>query len=805
MKRIFKQLGYQVSTEETSVHQHKLEYLIINNPNGSVRWAWPLHTKKPLFLKFYSISSAKAFVFAVIIKLIFILRIQKLFFKRKVLFLNKANSDLPTKFNLNCQWALFTGTAGPNQKAVFCIQDQYTRSFLKVALTERSADLIHREAMILNRLYQSNIQTFDFPEVLNITTRTLEISDIKGSGRRTTKLSANHINAFIELNELSSIQMKLSENHHWQNMKGDMESLLTIEDKRMPKGLIRKMLQMIDKTNEDDIIEVGLSHGDFTPWNMYESNQKLAIYDWELADFFKPLGYDVFHYIVQHNIMLEHKSWTEIKRDIINTINCDSFAALSKFSIKQRQKYLKLYFLFHISYYLKLYTAQAVWHPQIYWQINVWNEALSSFLNKKETSRELVLMDVFDFLLPFNYGTIKFKNMYPEKLSEYSDIDMCVEKKVSKELVKFLENHPLTHRTKTHFKSHMLTVHTFIRNGSILSIDAIWKVKRKALQILDTKQLLKNAYTNYYGVKTLDVKDNARYIALFYTLNNAKIPAKYNYFEELLNQSDHHLDKYLYDSYLDESPSPAALDRFIKKQSLNRGLKGIINKVQYALDSASAPFNNPGIVVTFSGVDGAGKSTVIQNLSYRIEKQLRKKVVVLRHRPSLLPILSAWTKGKAQAEQDAASQLPRQGQNKNLWSSFLRFSYYYVDYLIGQFVVNIKYVWRGYVVIYDRYYYDFMNDSKRSNITIPSFISKAGFMFLMKPKFNFFLYASPETILSRKKELDTNSIIDLTERYKTQFNKLEHSSISSNYICIQNTNLSDTLQTVFGNIALQAC
>ena len=109
----------------------------------------------------------------------------------------------------------------------------------------------------------------------------------------------------------------------------------------------------------------------------------------------------------------------------------------------------------------------------------------------------------------------------------------------------------------------------------------------------------------------------------------------------------------------------------------------------------------------------------------KIEKQLRMPVVVLRHRPSILPIISAYTMGKEAAEQKAASTLPRQGKNNSTLSSLLRFAYYYTDYVLGQFYIQVKYVLRGKVVVYDRYYFDFINDSKRSNISLPNWFTKS--------------------------------------------------------------------------------
>jgi hypothetical protein len=187
-------------------------------------------------------------------------------------------------------------------------------------------------------------------------------------------------------------------------------------------------------------------------------------------------------------------------------------------------------------------------------------------------------------------------------------------------------------------------------------------------------------------------------------------------------------------------------------------------------------------------------------LAYKIEKQLRKPVVILRHRPSILPILSVWTKGKQKAHQEATDNLPRQGKNANVISSFFRFSYYYFDYLIGQFVIYFKYILRGYVVLYDRYYFDFINDSKRSNIVLSKKIPFFGYQFLLKPKFNFFLFADVSVILNRKKELSKTTIEQLTNDYKNLFTKLKSKSRTAVYECINNTDLDVTINHIVATI-----
>ena len=100
-------------------------------------------------------------------------------------------------------------------------------------------------------------------------------------------------------------------------------------------------------------------------------------------------------------------------------------------------------------------------------------------------------------------------------------------------------------------------------------------------------------------------------------------------------------------------------------------------------------------------------------------------------------------------------------------------------------------------MIYDRYYFDFIVDSKRSNIEIPQSIPTFLYRFVNHPKLNLFLYAKPEMILERKKELDATSISELTKNYKSLFNSLKSKSQSSHYIPIENINKEETLDFVF--------
>jgi thymidylate kinase len=565
--------------------------------------------------------------------------------------------------------------------------------------------------------------------------------------------------------------------------------------------MLRKLsLLMSKRENEAALIWTSMSHGDFTPWNMYEKKGRLHIYDWELSRKDIPLGFDAFHFIIQHGILASRKNWTEIQKEVREKLTPSTFSTLSNGVERKVDLYLKLYLILNTISYLNIYSHQVKWHTQISWLLDTWNQALSAMASTADKHRSLVLTDAFDSLQDKPYAALKFPDSDPWRLSEYSDVDLCIDKSALRPLVELLSSHPLVCHARLEKKSFMATLHLTCCDGSFLSVDLIWKLKRKITEMMKASSVIKNSITNEYGVKRANDTDQARYIGLFYTLNNTGIPQKYRGETGLLEHSSDPLDKVLYTCFQESGHAKPLVKKLIGQKPENLGINKWKNTYFYLTDTIRGALGKRGMVITFSGVDGAGKSTVIDNVRMIIEKKLRRKVVVIRHRPSILPILSAWTKGKAAAEKEAASTLPRQGQNKHLISSMLRFGYYYSDYLFGQFVVYFRHVLRGHVVLYDRYYFDFINDSRRSNLQVPAIITRSGYSLLIKPDLNFFLYADPQLILARKKELDAVTIEQLTKKYLDLFDQLNRNKARSRYIPIENIVLQDTVDTIINRM-----
>lgn len=200
-------------------------------------------------------------------------------------------------------------------------------------------------------------------------------------------------------------------------------------------------------------------------------------------------------------------------------------------------------------------------------------------------------------------------------------------------------------------------------------------------------------------------------------------------------------------------------------------------------------------IITLSGVDGAGKTTILREFTELLQSKYNQEVIEVRHRPSVLPILSAIKHGKKEAEKKTMEVLPRTGSNKSKLSSYIRFFYYLTDYVFGQWIVYFKYTRKGKTIIYDRYYFDFINDARRTNINLDSGFVKFFYKFVFKPEMNIFLFAPPEVILRRKQEMDEESIISLTEKYRTLFDELGQNN-KDQYVSIENINKEETMKTI---------
>lgn len=419
------------------------------------------------------------------------------------------------------------------------------------------------------------------------------------------------------------------------------------------------------------------------------------------------------------------------------------------------------------------------------------------------------IQSLFKTLQTEQYALLKWLRMDLSQLADTSDLDILVSTAVAQKIDLFVQTTNSITKVKKQQLAGVTHYYLYFGNGDFLQLDLLFKFVRKGLVYLSTKEVFNNVII-IKGIKTYTTALLFEHVLLFNCLNKSGLPLKYQQFFKKLPTVEQNAILHTFNTkYGTNYTHFAATTLFIpiNRRIITRHLNSlpensIFNKAINCLTYGQAVWQQlkgkNGRIITFSGVDGAGKSTIIEDSLCLLRGKYRKKVIVLRHRPSLLPIISAWKYGKQQAEQKSVERLPRQGNNNSKLSSSFRFSYYYLDYLLGQFYIQAKYLSRGYTVLYDRYYFDFIIDGKRSNINLSPTLPKFLYAFIAKPDLNFFLYADAPTIVKRKQELSISVINQLTTKYQLLFQDLatRHQGL---YINIENIDRQDTLQTILNH------
>lgn len=171
--------------------------------------------------------------------------------------------------------------------------------------------------------------------------------------------------------------------------------------------------------------------------------------------------------------------------------------------------------------------------------------------------------------------------------------------------------------------------------------------------------------------------------------------------------------------------------------------------------------------------DGTGKTTFINQLLLEIAHIFVSdisKSKVLHFRPSILPNLGAAGEKAGIMTQDKNFTVPHRAKPANSVSSFMRMTYYWLDYVIGMPLILRKNAQFDKITIFDRYIYDFLVDPLRTRIKLPYWIRLAFVKMVKQPKVVFVLDAPADVIYSRKQELRKDEI----ERQLVEFRRLRN-------------------------------
>lgn len=773
----------------------------MRNPDGSLRWAWPAALRQPLFLEFHNAASPKAKLFALAVKFGFACGLQRWMFPLLPGSYNRSQLQgwpLPA-------FAVFTGTPGTCRKALCCHTDAHgQRFFVKIPLTLAAEERVHTETQVLRQLARRAAASFCVPEVVATHDDYLHLTDVKPvQASRASHLTRQHLAYLHEQLRETAVRRPLADTTFWQTTEEQVSELQGMPKSRIPYGLRAKLLRLYRRIDAEQVVPLAFAHGDFTSWNCWLGPDLVALYDLEFAQPEAPLLYDLFHFHVQQGLLVSRRRPAQVRAAMWQQARTE-FPTIPEAELALAWQ---LYLLHHVSGYALAYHAEEAWSAQVQWQLAGWNELLTLELAGHATHRQLCLYDFVDSLQPRAGLMLKQRTENAYYPGAAADLNVLVSRVQAARSVAFLRNFPLVRSVVVRQKAHLRSVDCFFQDGSFLSVDLLHRIWRKSVPMMDRTEVLAHA-RHAAGVAVPALRHDFEYTWLSYWLNGRDLPAAHRqHFEQCSPADQRELLAHLatkYNVHFDSIRAAATyhpelaqvVREHLQEQPGSHFFRQQWQALRYAWGRATSFFRPNGFVISFSGVDGVGKSTVIEKVKEHLEKKWRKRVVVLRHRPSVLPIPSAWKLGQAEAERRSVPHPPRQAGYQSLHASVARFGYYYLDYLLGQVVVWLKYTSRGQVVLYDRYYFDLINEGERSNIQLPERLTRALYTFVSKPRLNFFLYADPDVILRRKQELSGATIVQLTQKYQALFGQLAGQYSQSQYVPIENHNLDTTLALI---------
>lgn len=412
---------------------------------------------------------------------------------------------------------------------------------------------------------------------------------------------------------------------------------------------------------------------------------------------------------------------------------------------------------------------------------------------------KVILTEAFALLnKEADYAVLRNYENLPDKVSR--DIDIIIEKKsfisIRKALVKILrDNGFYLFQYYKGSEMHSMVFANASDKPILISFDFLFSIYVKDVQLYSARDILANKEFNgfLYHVR-IDDEFLSKYI---YNLILGEIyPEKYkNIKERALSEYSDEITRKLASLGINQNSDHANLSKIRFKNYAKRPFAQFSTSSRYLYCTLSNLFASRGVSIGFTGPDGVGKTTIIDSIIENLH-QIYKIIPLYHFRPLLIGNLSdvAHSAG-IKKNVDKNYSEPHRGKKTNVLSSVLRLSYYTCDYIIGYYALVKSKLFKRWPVIFDRYYSDIICDSRRSRIFLsPKFLNLWRHLFIPRLDYNILLTASPETILSRKQELDREGIDAINS-------KIDYLANKKGYCKILNDSTPDeTIEQIFTHI-----
>lgn len=210
-----------------------------------------------------------------------------------------------------------------------------------------------------------------------------------------------------------------------------------------------------------------------------------------------------------------------------------------------------------------------------------------------------------------------------------------------------------------------------------------------------------------------------------------------------------------------EKDEIAKLSREVRHQLLLNSLRHspknyVRNRWVFTWSRIRRLLKPPGKVIALLGVDGAGKSTLIDAIRPVLARATHNGLAIEHLRPNVLPPLSR-IKGRRQTSGMVTDPHGQPPSGKIM--SYIRLCYYMTDYIAGYWIRVRPFISRSpKLFIFDRYAYDFMLDPRRFRVAAPNLVLFFFGKLAPKPNLIICLHGDAATLVNRKKELPIGEI-----------------------------------------------
>lgn len=798
-----------------------LEGFILNSFLFTLQWEkqleyiFPSRQKYPVLLKNRAFQAYRGFPRKKIVPFLYAIGFQNLLYNKLWVYSKKPLWFEALPQTLGCDGYLIDLTA-VNQIVINLNQGKNVNFLVKIPTDNIAKHLSQNEFEILSYISNFNLKTVAIPRCGTIEKEFLLFENtIPEKASRPYYLENIHLNCLKEICDKTKNAEQLEKLQFW---KATEERIILLDPQLQYKfwfDLYNSLIELKKTIDPNTKIPVALATGNFWQSQIAVKDQRIYIQSWEYAHKLAPLLFDAFHFIFYSETLGKKASFNVIKEELTRLKN----QTLVKEFIRDEQ----LDFDFHLKLYIlsqaSLFMHETINYPQQLGTHNLlllenWLKAAFMLLGGKKSisDRQVFLINFFSDPFSKTYVLLGFTQSSILKIAEWIDLDILVPRNSFANIIQFIKAQGSIRKMRVNKKFNKNIVEIFFFDGTYQRINFIFNFYTRGYNYLNSNLVFKNASRNHENIWIAHITDSFEYLSLPVLLKKKNLDNELiKFFSRLTKEQQKTIKNDLIEKY--ELPIQALEDLYYYNDLIFEHLSDHFKKTgkkkfdlkfktHYFFYSIRKKYPCNGLVISFSGPEGSGKSTVIQEFSKIIAQKYNRNLIVLQQGPGVLPSLRQWKKRKSEEEILGYKPAKKIIKKQTGIRSLFRFLHVFTDYLLGQMYVWIKYQSRGYIVIYDRYYFDFIADQDYCNIKLNKKIILILFKLIHKPALNVFLYAPPDQLALRT-ETNNNNFEKVTLNYIDLFHAFSANYKKSRYFSVENQNLSLSLEIIekeFGKV-----